>query len=179
MARGSLFLGLASALALFAVLTLLRGFQPEPPAEVAAQAQLPRYELRGVEWTRLDAQGRPLIEAVAGTIRYYDDESARFDTLEVRRLGANGPWNLTSPDGTMPAGEERLRLNPPVLITGRLSNGEPVQIDAESLWVDLQRKEIHTEDRVQLHAPNRQARARGLRADWAGTQLRLLNDVEV
>jgi len=180
MGRGSLFLALAAALAIFAALTLLHGLQPAAPQAQASLAQQPRYELQGVEWTRLDIQGRPMIEAVASHLRYFDDESARFEALQVRKLGAEGgPWTLTSPSGLMPPREKRLRLDAPVEIAGRLKNGEPVRIDAVNLWVDLQRREIYTEDRVQLHAPNRQARARGLRADWAGTQLRLLNDVEV
>lgn len=180
MTRGSLVLAVAAALAIFATLTMLRGFQPEPPQAPVAQTLPPRYQLQGVEWTRLDAQGRPLIEATAATARYYDDKSARFETLQVRRLGAaGGPWNLTAPQGLMPPGEERIQLTDPVEMTGKLKNGDPLRVTAETLWVDLQRKEIHTADRVLLTAPNRQARARGLRADWAGTRVQLLNEVEV
>ncbi|AXQ28027.1 LPS export ABC transporter periplasmic protein LptC [Solimonas sp. K1W22B-7] len=180
MKRGSLFFVVAAALAVFATLTLLRGFQPETQQAVAETGMPPRYELQGVQWTRLDAQGKPLIQAAADTARYYDDKSARFEMLSVQRLGeGGGPWNLQSPSGRMPAGQQRIVLDKPVEMTGRMKSGEPVRVDTDSLWVDLERKEIATDDRVRLSGPNRAARARGMRADWGGTQVKLLNEVEV
>ena len=59
MKRGSLFLVVAAVLAGLAALTLLRGFQPEGPQVAADGSSPPRYQLEGVEWTRLDAQGKP------------------------------------------------------------------------------------------------------------------------
>jgi LPS export ABC transporter protein LptC len=179
MARGSLFLGVAVVLAGLAALTMLRGFQPAGPEPAAGGGMPPRYQLEGVEWTRLDAQGKPLIHATAATARYYDDRSAQFETLQVQRLGESGPWNLQSPSGRMPAGESRIRLDKPVEMVGQMKSGETVRVDTDSLWVDLERKEIATEDRVRLSGNNRAARARGLRADWTGTQVKLLNEVEV
>lgn len=180
MARGSLFLVVAAVLAVLATLAMLRGFQTEPAGSQAVAAQPPRYELQGVEWTRYDEQGRPLIQATATTARYYDDKSAQFDTLKVQRLGQQGgPWNLEAPGATMPAGEQRIQLGNPVVMTGHMRNGEAVRLDTPTLWLDLQRKDISTDQRVVLSGPNRRARARGMQADWNGTQVKLLNDVEV
>lgn len=179
MARPSVFFAVAAALAVLAALVLLRGFQPEPPQAAAAAGRAPLYQLQGVEWTRLDAQGKPLINATADTARYYDDKSAQFEALRVERLGQGGPWNLSSPQGQMPAGQQRIRLDKPVQMTGRMKSGENVRVETDSLWVDLERKEIATEDRVRLSGRNRAASATGMRADWNGTQVQLLKDVEV
>ena len=179
MKRGSLFLVMATLLAGLAALTMLRGFQAQGTPVAADGSSPPRYQLEGVEWTRLDAQGKPLIHATAATARYYDDRSAQFETLQVQRLGESGPWNLQSPSGNMPAGEQRIRLDKPVAMTGKMKSGETVRVDTDSLWVDLEHKEIATEDYVRLTGTNRAARARGMRADWSGTQVKLLNDVEV
>lgn len=179
MARPSVFLAVAAALAAFAALLLLRGFQPEPQQAAAEVGNPPRYQLQGVEWTRLDAQGQPLIRATADTVRYYDDKSAQFETLRVERLGQGGPWNLNAPRGQMPGGEQRIRLEKPVEMTGKMKSGEDVRVETDSLWVDLERKEIATEDRVRLTGRNRAASATGMRADWNGTQVKLLKDVEV
>jgi len=178
--RGSLVLLAVGALVLLAVLLMLRGLDGPPAAQLAAAADAPRYELQGVNWTRLAADGTPLINATAQRARYYDDHSARFDSVRVERLGTpGGPWTVESPRGLMPADEKRIQLTRPVDMRGKQRNGEPIQVRAESLWIDLEKRELYTEDAVQLNAPHRQARARGLRADWQGTRVQLLNNVEV
>lgn len=140
----------------------------------------PLYALEGVRWTRLDEQGRPLLQAKATEVQYYDDRSARFEGLQLQRLGGSaGLWTLQAPVGLMPPGSERIDLERPVEMRGRLKNGDPVHVHAEAMSVDLRRRLIHSSAPVRLEAPYRQARARGLRADWEGTRVELLDQVEV
>lgn len=176
---GLVFAGIGLLVALTLVL-LLRGLRGAPAeVAVAAAAEPPRYELQGIRWTRLDPEGRPLLQATAAQARYFDDRSARFEELQVQRLGAEGPWTLTAPRGVMPPDEKRIHLTEPAQMNGRLKTGEPVRVTADGMWVDLARREIYTDERVVLQGPQRQARARGLRADWQGTRVQLMNEVEV
>ena len=167
-------------LAIGAALLMLRSLQPVAPETTAALAAEPRYELHGLQWTRLGKDGKPLIQAHADTGRYYDDKSATFDAISVRHLGvAPSPWQLTSPLGRMPADEKRMELTAPVDMNGALKDGAPVKIAATTLWVDFDRREIYTDDAIRLTSPGREVRAIGLRSDWAGTHLQLMNNVEV
>lgn len=179
--RGPVLLLFPLALAVVAVVVTLQGFQPEPAAEgEGAAGPEPRYELADAQWTRHDPAGTPQLRATAARIEYFDDRSARLTTLTLDQLGgADGPWRIHAPSGTVPAEQMRMQIGPPVRMTGTLRQGGAVDVATERLWIDWQKREIYTDDRVTLTAPRREARARGLRTDWAGTRVRLLRDVRV
>jgi LPS export ABC transporter protein LptC len=159
---------------------MLRSLQADAPESRAVMATEPRYELRGVDWTRFGEDGKTLIQAHADTGRYYDDKSASFDAITVRHLGAGpSPWTLSSPHGRIPAAEQRIELTDPVDMRGALKNGDPASVASASMWVDFERQEIYTEDAIRLSSPGREVRAIGLRGDWAGTRLQLMKNVEV
>ncbi|MGH8481770.1 MAG: LPS export ABC transporter periplasmic protein LptC, partial [Nevskiaceae bacterium] len=62
--------------------------------------------------------------------------------------------------------------------TGAVAN-EDVRLTTQRLWVDLLRRELHTDAPVELRSDFRSATARGLRTDFAGDHVQLLNDVRV
>lgn len=146
-----------------------------PPPSV----ELPRYSVTGAEWIRLDAGGQPEMRARAGVIDYFADDSARLSDLTLDSLGGStSPWQMHSPTGRVPPHERRLLLEGEVLASG-VYGDEPVSFKTRELWVDLLRREFRTDAPVVLDSPFRRASARGLRADFAGTTVQLLNDVEV
>ena len=61
---------------------------------------------------------------------------------------------------------------------GALAN-ENVSLVTQRLWVDLLRRELHTDAPVELRSDFRSATARGLRTDFDGEHGQLLNDVRV
>lgn len=180
MIRGRLALLLPLILIVAAIAVTMRGFRHVERVAEAPQARQPRYELLGAEWTRYDAQGRTQLHATADTIRYYDDKSAELEHLVVDHLGSQpGPWHLTAPRGSAPAGEERLQLTEPVTMRGKLKNGDDLEVTAQTMWVDYARREVYTDTPVHVAAPYRDVQALGMRTDWAGTRLQLLKDVRV
>lgn len=167
-------------LAFVAILFTLRGFEPSDQVPGLGESTRPRYLLKDAEWTRFDAQGRPQLRAQAREIDYFDDRSAQLRDVQVDRLGGtDGPWRITSPLGLVPASEQRISLKKPVTVRGALQGGGPIEMATTSLWIDFTRREIYTDDPVRLTGPNRSARARGMRADWAGTRVQLLREVEI
>lgn len=175
--RGLIF---PAALLLGIALWLTRGTQPQVTDPDAAQAEPPRYQLRDADWVQLDARGEPLFRAAAVSIAYRDDRSVQLENVALDRLGGDsGVWQVRAPHGTLPAAQTRMRLHAPVIIEGQPDSAEPLRITAESLWLDLRARELYTEDTVQLTGPGREAVAVGLRADWAGEKLQLLNNVRV
>lgn len=167
-------------LVILLVYLTLRGFGTRTSPVEQVKVERPRYVLKGAEWTRYDEQGQPEVRATALSIDYFDDKSARLNTLEMDRLGGgNGPWHLSAATGVMPANQERMQLGRPVTVTGDLQDLGPVRIVSDTLWVDFERKEIHTGDSVLLSGEGRNARATGLRADWNGERVQLLQDVHV
>lgn len=178
--RAVLLLSVPAGLAATMVWLLVRGFDPGTPQEAPSDPGTPaRYQLTGVDWTRYDDQGAPLMHAQAARARYFDDKTARLDQVRLDHLGGDGPWVLTAPSGLVPARERRVQLTAPVRIAGDLPRLGPVELEAVSLWVDPDRREIYTAERVTMDAPGRRASALGLRADWAGERVRLLNQVRV
>lgn len=156
--------------------------QPEAPGSASAgapPAAMPRYALTGVNWLRLDSKGQPQFRAQAAQIDFYDDDSARLQTLSLDALGGlDSPWRFNSPSGFVPPGQKRLRLDGPVAGTGKLANGDTVHLNAAQLWVDSAKREISSETAVQIDAPRRQAQAQGLRADFGGKRVELRGKVQ-
>lgn len=178
--KGSLALLAPILLIVAAFLATLHGFRRGEQVVETPKARQPRYQLLGAEWTRYDAQGRATLHATADTIRYYDDKSAELEHLNMDRLGSQpGPWHLTAPRGYAPANQQRMQLTEPVKMRGQLKNGEPLELTAETLWVDYARREVYTDSAVNVTAPYREVDAVGMRADWAGTRLQLLKNVRV
>jgi LPS export ABC transporter protein LptC len=176
-----LFTGVGALLAVLGLLWLmLHTLTSDPaPAEILTEQQ-PRYYVLGAEWTRLDAEGRPETRVTADLIEYFDDDSARLETLVVDQMGGTGsPWRLTSPSGYAPPYERRLRLDGPVQGEGRWPEGDRLEFMTDHLWVDSQAREFYTEAGVEVRGPGRNLTARGLRADWDGERLQLLHEVRL
>jgi LPS export ABC transporter protein LptC len=170
------------ALPAIAALWLLFGMpamQVEPPpAETTAQS--PRYSLKGVEWTRLDAQGKPEFTATAESADYFDDESARYEQLQVTVVGVSPkPWYLSSPSGQAPPHEKRISMQGPVEIDGNWPDGEAVNMEMAQLWVDPVRRQLQTEEGVVFKSASRSGSAKGLQADWGKQAVQLLGDVRI
>lgn len=157
-----------------------QGFQA-PPAETATvQPEPPRYSVTGAQWLRLGRLGEPEFRAEAASVDYFADGTVRLHTISVDALGGyESPWHVEAPLGEAPPRERRILLTGDVRAVGRNIGGAPVTFGTTRLWVDLLRHELHTDAPVQLQADFRSARARGLRADFAGERVQLLNDVRV
>lgn len=168
------------ALVVLAAWATLHSLQRADVADEAPVVTHARYEMTGAEWTRFDTDGKALMHATAQRIRYYDDKSANLDQLSVDHLGSEpGPWQLTAPHGVAPPGEQRLQLTEPVTMRGALRDGEPLELNVDTVWVDMGRHEIYSGSPLTIDAPYRKVQATGMRADWAGTFLHLESDVKV
>lgn len=178
--RAFIYAFLPATLLLAAIWFTWQGLQAPPPEVVAAQKELPRYAVTGAEWTRLGVSGAPEFRARAAAIDYYADGSAQLRTIGIDALGGHeSPWQLRAPAGEAPPRARRLLLTGGVQAEGRHPSGAPIQFATERLWVDLLRRELYTEAPVQLQTDFRSASARGLRADFRGERVQLLNDVRV
>ena len=154
---------------------------PAPaPAESTASSEPPRYEVTGAEWIRLGRDGTPEFRARAQSIEYFADQSAHLHGLSLDALGGvQSPWTLSAPEGRSPPHEKRIELTGGVNAHGLADDGSPLAFDTRRLWVDLLRRELYTEAPVELRTDLRRATARGLRADFDGERVQLLNDVVV
>lgn len=178
--RALLYVVLPAVLLLAALYFTWEGLREPPPPAVAAAPEAPRYAVTGALWVHLDRQGDPEFRARADTIDYYADESARMTTVSLDGLGGTAsPWHIEAPAAQAPPHERQLQLEGGVHATGERVGGETVSFTTETLWVDLLRKELHTDAAVQLQTEFRSATARGLRADFDGERVQLLNDVKV
>jgi LPS export ABC transporter protein LptC len=156
-----------------------RGFQEPAQAPAAPAAEPPRYAIAGAEWLRLGRDGQPEFRARAATLDYFADDSVTLSEVQLDALGGyRSPWHVEAPRGNAPPRERRLRLTGGVRATGALAN-ENVSLVTQRLWVDLLRRELHTDAPVELRSDFRSATARGLRTDFDGEHVRLLNDVRV
>jgi LPS export ABC transporter protein LptC len=175
-----LYIGVPAALVIAAIYFTWQGLQSPPPEVVAAQKELPRYAVTGAAWTRLGVTGEPEFRARAAAIDYYADGSAQLRAIGIDALGGyDSPWHLRAPAGEAPPRARRLRLTGGVQADGEHPSGAPIQFTTDNLWVDLLRRELTTEAPVQLQTDFRSASARGLRADFRGERVQLLNDVRV
>lgn len=172
---------LVPALLAVASLVFFLGGNGETAApERTLDAKPPRYQVIGAEWTRLGVGGQPEFRARAEKIDYFADDSARLHGLTLDALGgAKSPWTLSAPSGRSPPREKRLELTGGVTARGLANDGSPLKFDTQRLWVDLLRRELYTESEVELRTDLRRASARGLRADFEGDRVQLLNDVAV
>lgn len=174
-----LFGALAAVLAIVAL--FVAGPDLQAPAEPAPAAErVPRYEVTGAQWTRLGARGEPEFRAQAATIHWYADDSAELSDLRIDALGGSAsPWQLQAPAGQAPAGQRRLHLTGGVHASGERPDADTLEFTTPDLWVDLLRRELRTEAPVVLRSGPRSATARGLQADFAGENVKLLDDVQV
>lgn len=150
-------------------------------APVAPDAGLPRYTLNDAVITRYDADGTPAVRATAKTLEYFDDESARGDTLSVDVLsGVRTPWHAAAPSGMLPAHSHSFVLQGEVVADGHWPDtDEPVTVRTTELWIDPDRHEIHTERAVTLTGATRDGSATGLRSNWTDRNMSLLKDVKM
>lgn len=169
-------------LVLPAVLALW-GLQDDGAVTVTAtaEAEHPRYLLRGAQWRSFDARGAIRYDGQAADIAYYDDESALLHEFEVRLLAARGaPWTARAPEAFAPAGSrDRLQLRGGVAGEGRWPDGEALTFRTPELWVDSAREILETEAPVEVNSAARRAKARGLRVDGAQQRVALLHQVEM
>jgi LPS export ABC transporter protein LptC len=175
-----LYLALPAALLLAALYFAWQGLQGPQSAARAPAEEPPRYAVTGAQWVRLGRQGAPEFRAEAAAIDYYADDSAKLRDIRLDALGGYAsPWHIVAPAGEAPPRERRLLLTGEVRAVGEYEDGVPVSFETTRLWVDLLRRELHTDAPVTVQAGDRSAAARGLRADFAGERVQLLNDVRV
>lgn len=174
-----LYLLVPATLLTAALIFTFYGFQEIAETAAAPAQEPPRYAATGVQWLRLGSLGEPEFRAEAETLDYYADESVVMKQVRIDALGGyNSPWHLEAPRGQAPPHERRLRLSGGVRATGDLA-AERVALTTQRLWVDLLRRELYTDADVRLESDFRTATARGMRSDFNGERVQLLNDVKM
>ena len=155
--------------------------QPAPVQNSEAQPRQPQYTLNTTEWTRFGDDGKPVFHITAQSIDYYPDQSAVLHDLTMDRLNqGDGPWHLSSPQGEMPAHEQRVRLDNPVTVTGQFRDGRELRMTTTELWVDHDKQQIYTDKPVTvIGAGGQHAQAVGMLARMDGENLQLQHDVRV
>jgi LPS export ABC transporter protein LptC len=178
--KSLLYVALPAALVLAALMFTWQGLQPPDEPAAAPAEEPPRYSVTGAQWTRLGATGQPEFRAHADGIDYYADDSAKLRGITLDALGGyESPWHVEAPAGEAPARERRLRLTGGVRAFGEHQNGSPVSFLTSSLWVDLLRRELYTESKVELQTDFGTAEARGMRAPFDDARVYLQGDVQV
>ncbi|GAC1630971.1 MAG: hypothetical protein NVS9B10_23890 [Nevskia sp.] len=149
--------------------------------QAAPDNKVPRYTLNDAIVTRYDAAGLPSVRATAKTLEYFDDESAKGETLDVDVLaGVRTPWNVTAPNGMLPAHSHAFVLEGEVVAKGNWpDNDEAVTVQTTQLWVDTDRHELHTDRSLSFNSAMRDGSATGMRSNWIDRNMSLLNDVKM
>jgi len=174
-----LYLLIPAALVVAALIFTWHGFQEPAPVAAAPAGEPPRYALTGAQWLRLGSEGEPEFRAEAATLDYYADESVVMHEVKLDALGGyDSPWHIEAPRGQAPPRERLLKLTGGVRASGQLAE-ERVGLVTPRLWVDLLRRELYTDAELRLQSDFRNATARGLRSDFDGEHVQLLNDVRM
>lgn len=139
----------------------------------------PRYYIKDATWTMLGPTGEAEYRMQAELAEYFDDQSARLSELRVADLAGEQIWTINAPSGYAPPRQRRMLLNGPITADGQWADGQQFQLNTEHLWIDTLRREIYTDAEVLLSSALRRVQARGLRADWRGDHLQLLDQVRV
>jgi LPS export ABC transporter protein LptC len=169
-------------LALILAVLIFMGLGLRPPvAESATVArEPPRYVVTDAQWLRLNLRGEPEFRAQAQSIEYYADDTVELRTLALDALGGwTSPWHVQAPEGTARVNDRRLLLSGDVVAQGKTIDGAQLDFTTERLWVDLLRRELRTDHDVVFQSDFRRATARGLKADFNGEHIQLLNDVQM
>lgn len=178
--RGALpFLLMVIAAAIIVWLSM-RDRGEEAAAAPNAEARTPRYVTEAATWTRFDIAGQPQMRAQAARIDYYEDRSMEMQTVVLDRIGGEqGHWHLTAAQGRVPAGEERIRLTPQVLITGAPRADLPTEVSASEVWVDWNKRQITSERPVRARAPGRELQGNSWTSDFDATRAQVKGNVQV
>jgi LPS export ABC transporter protein LptC len=161
-----------------AAVTLRGG--PSTSSVSAPSQEPPRYTVRTARWQRFDVDGKPMFEATADSIEYFDDESADLHTLDLTALAGGGePWRAAAPLGHSPPGEHRVQLTGGVTGEGHWPDGEPLTFKTPDLWLDPAEKHLDTQSKVNIDSATRNAEATGLRVDGDQSTIHLLKDVRI
>lgn len=168
----------AAALALLHI-SLQPGGEPSP-TQAEATAQIPIYIAHQATWVRFDQNDVPQLRAQAERIDYFEDRSMKLSEVKLDRLGSkNGYWHVSAPEGQVPAGESRMRLQPQVAANGEAPKALPVTIAASEVWVDWGRQRLYSDHPVDARAPGRAAKAQTWSSDFGGQQVQLSGQVEM
>lgn len=139
----------------------------------------PRYIVQEARWLRTDVDGAALYRVAAEQLAVYADDRVVIDAPTVDGLGAQDAWSLTAPRGDIAAGSRDLELSGGVDIAGQWGDGAALQARTEMLTVDVEERLLRTAEPVAITGPGRDLRSVGLRTDWEGESLRLLDQVRV
>ena len=142
-------------------------------------ADAPRYYIKNAAWTMLGPSGTPEYRMRAELAEYFDDQSARLSQLRDDDLAGEQVWTISAPSGYAPPHQRRMLLNGPITANGQWADGQQFQLDTDHMWIDTLRRELYTDAEVLLTSALRRIQARGLRADWRGDSLQLLDQVSV
>ena len=142
---------------------------------------LPRYTLTIAEFSRYDNYGNPSLGGTADSVEYYDDQSGTAHGLDLELLTSGGSvWRVQAPSAELPAHQRRMRLDGPVVAHGRWPDSdEEITVKTDHLWIDPDARLFDTDAPVDLVSSGRTGSAVGLRGDWAGRGLQLLDDVKM
>lgn len=176
--QGSLLFAFAIAVGIAAL--TWQSFRQPAIAPDTEDSEEPRYYLDNAIWLRYDESGAPLQRLRSSRVSLLDDRSATLSQVTVDQLGGDhGAWTLYAPQGIVPPGQERVRLEGGVRVNGRWPEDAPLRMQTASLWVDASSREIYTDTAVAVDGVQRTLDAGGLRADWNADRVQLEGQVKV
>lgn len=154
--------------------------QDEPTESATVDVrEPPRYVVRDARWLRTDAEGSPLYRISAVRLAMYADERVVIQEPTVNGLGERNAWSLRAPRGVISAGSRNLELSGGVDVDGAWGDGSALQAQTQRLTVDVEGRLLRTQQPVRVTGPGRDLRSVGLRTDWNGERLTLLDQVRV
>jgi len=139
----------------------------------------PRYVVRDARWLRTNADGAPLYRISATRLAMYADDRVVIQEPTVNGLGERDAWSLQAPRGDIAAGSRNLELSGGVDVDGEWGDGSTLQAQTERLTIDVEDRLLRTQQPVRVTGPGRNLRSVGLRTDWNGERLTLLDQVRV
>jgi LPS export ABC transporter protein LptC len=141
----------------------------------------PHYTASAVDLQRFNRQGELIIQGHAVTVQYFDDGSIHAEHLQVTTLGTHAsPWHMTAAAADMAGRDSPINLTGPVDANSRWPDTqEALHLQTPRLQIDPGAHRILTDARVDLLGTSRSANAKGMRADFAGHTVQLLNDVHM
>ncbi|MEL6711441.1 MAG: LPS export ABC transporter periplasmic protein LptC [Pseudomonadota bacterium] len=153
-----------------------------PATPVAAHDQIVDYYLRGVKITTLDANGQPERSLQTAEIRHFAGNTGTQLQQPALTLypADEPPWRMVANSGWLDASGDTLSLSGAIQLSRAASaTTAPIQLQTETLQIQLPRRYLETAQPVQINSGSQQLRAVGMRA-WLQAPLKLefLHEVE-
>lgn len=155
----------------------------EEPADTAALAlpeDAPDVYITGLELTRYNAEGQPILQTAAESMSVYNAESeSRLTEPTIYRLAQNIPtWKITSEQASL-FGNDNIEFRRDVVVAQQNVN-DPLIVTSEQMRYAQQQQWIETDQPVEVVQGNQRVTAVGMTVnlDTIEPVIQLLSDVD-